>query len=196
MNILHIKQLPYYRRCLFSVLELHVRYSWQVLIPNMHHNLLLICHLHALTCITWNYRLCTDVLHILNDYQRHCLCGLEFHEGSNWRPTAPDTYWSFSDTALCPYIAIPYIHHYLVHYCTWQQSSCTLWLYYTPNDGFTSNDALFYMNKVILNGLLADAVHSIYLHVHVAVSFPITMDTINVWKLILKLKEVPYHTSW
>ena len=86
--------------------------------------------------------------------------------------------------------ASPCIHTslFIVHNYTWQWNSCMLWLCYSPNDGFTAEDALFYKNKVVLHAPLADAVHSIYLHV--AVSFPITVDAINVWKLILKLKEV------
>ena len=45
MNVLHIEQLLYYCRCLFSVLELDARYKWQVMTPNTHHSLCKIIHL-------------------------------------------------------------------------------------------------------------------------------------------------------
>ena len=53
MDVPHIKWLLYYRRYLFSVLDLDVRYNWQVLAPKMHHSLFPISHLCILTCITW-----------------------------------------------------------------------------------------------------------------------------------------------
>ena len=48
-----------------------------------------------------------DVVHIerLFYYRRHSLCGLELHERSNWRATAPDIHQSFSDTTLDAYTA-------------------------------------------------------------------------------------------
>ena len=54
---------------------------------------------------------------------------------------------------------------------TRQQNSCSLWVYYTPNDNFTANNALFYKSKVIHHDVQAAAVHSIYLHN--AVSFQV-----------------------
>ena len=44
-----------------------------------------------------------DSVHIerLLYYRRHSLCGLEFHERSDWRATVPDTHQLFFDTTLC-----------------------------------------------------------------------------------------------
>ena len=53
MDILHIDWLLNYRICLFSVLELDVRYSWWVMAPNAHCSLFPISHLCVFTCITW-----------------------------------------------------------------------------------------------------------------------------------------------
>ena len=145
--------LFYYQRCLFSGLELYARYAWWVMAPNAHCSLSPIRHLCILPCIIWKLQVYVGVLHIeqLLYCQRHSLCGL-------WRwmrdPTgnlqAPDVSWSFSDRSLCC------IHRKLV--CTslfgmqlyiyaWQQNSCSIWLYYTPNDGFTAYHAPFYKNK-------------------------------------------------
>ena len=43
-DVLPIKQLLYYQRFLFSVIELYVRYDQWLMAPNMHHNLFLIRH--------------------------------------------------------------------------------------------------------------------------------------------------------
>ena len=43
-DILHIEWLLYYRKCLFSVLELDARYEWRVTPPNTHRSLFLISH--------------------------------------------------------------------------------------------------------------------------------------------------------
>ena len=53
MDVLHIEWLLYYWRCLFSVLQLKVRYEWWVMVPKMHCSPFLISHLCALTRITW-----------------------------------------------------------------------------------------------------------------------------------------------
>ena len=47
VNVLHIKRLLCRRRCLFSVLELDVRYEWRVTPPNTHRSLFLISHFYA-----------------------------------------------------------------------------------------------------------------------------------------------------
>ena len=57
------------------------------------------------------------------------LFGLELHERSEWRPTAPDMHCSFPDTTLSEYITSPYICNYFVYNYTWQQNSHTLWLH-------------------------------------------------------------------
>ena len=43
-DVLHIEWLFYYHRCLFSVLELDVRYEWRVTPPSMHRSLFTISH--------------------------------------------------------------------------------------------------------------------------------------------------------
>ena len=53
MGVLHIEWLFYYRRCLFTVLELDVKCEWRVIAPNMHHSLFPISHFCILTHITW-----------------------------------------------------------------------------------------------------------------------------------------------
>ena len=118
-DFLHIKRLLYSWRCLFSVLELDVRYEWQVVSPNMHCSLFLRSHLFVYSCIRHileTFRSYVYVQHIerLLYYWRYSLCGLELHERSNWRATTPDMLWSFSDTTLCANTPSPYIHRYLV----------------------------------------------------------------------------------
>ena len=80
-----------------------------------------------------NFKSYDDIEHMkrLLCYRRHSLCGLELHERSDWRATAPDMHRSFSDTTLCAYTASPYIHRYMVHNYAWQQNSRTLLLHTT-----------------------------------------------------------------
>ena len=70
--------------------------------PNMHHSLFMTSHLAYLHTELENYMSYMDIQHIkrLLYYQRDSLCGLELHERSDWRATAPDTHQSFSDTTL------------------------------------------------------------------------------------------------
>ena len=50
--------LLYYWTCVFSVLELHARYNWWVMAPNLYWSPIPKCNLCSLTCITWeSYRL-------------------------------------------------------------------------------------------------------------------------------------------
>ena len=69
---------------LLHVLELDVRYEWRVTTLNMHHSLFPISHsciYSVLRYLTWKLLSYVDVQHIkrLQYYQRHFLCGLEFH---------------------------------------------------------------------------------------------------------------------
>ena len=114
-----------------------------------------------------------DVLHIeqLLYYWRYSLCGLELREKSNWRAMAPDKHQRHSLIEHCVRTASPSIYRYLVHNCTQQQNSPSWWLYCTPNDGFAVNTASFYKNKVLRHDLWAAAVHTIYVYLHIAVSF-------------------------
>ena len=84
MDILHIKQLPYCWRCLFSVSELDVSHNWWVKAPNLHHSHFLISHLWVLTPVTWKL---IQVIHGRSVYQTTALlletfsCGLGFPWG-------------------------------------------------------------------------------------------------------------------
>ena len=49
-----IERVLYYQSCLFSMLELNVRYRWPVMAPNTHHSLFLIsdlCALHEISVL-------------------------------------------------------------------------------------------------------------------------------------------------
>ena len=76
-------------------------------------------------------------------YQRHSVCGLELHEELH-----PQTSIGCSLIQHCVHIlqAISYI----AIWCGTMHDNTThvAYDYYTPNDGFTANDALFYKNKV------------------------------------------------
>ena len=115
------KRLLYYRRYLFSVVELD-----KVMVPNTHRSFFPISHLSALTYLTWKLRVIYGrSSKWLLYYRSHSSCGLELQERSNSRATAPDTHRSFSDTTLYAYTTSPCIHHYLVRNYAWQQSSRT-----------------------------------------------------------------------
>ena len=79
MDVLHIERLLHNRR-----------YNWWVVAAKMHCSSFPISHLCELTRITWKYR-SYMVLQIeqLLYYWRHSLCGLDLHERSDWRTTAP-----------------------------------------------------------------------------------------------------------
>ena len=82
-------------------------------------------------------------------YQRHSRWSLELHESSNWRATAPDTHRSLSDTKLCAYKLQARTSLYI--WCETRMTAKLTYLmtaYYTPNDGFTANDASFYNNNI------------------------------------------------
>ena len=53
VDVLHSAWLLCYQRCIFSMLELDVRYDWQVMVPSTHRSLFLIINLCVLTYITW-----------------------------------------------------------------------------------------------------------------------------------------------
>ena len=95
-------------------------------------------------------------------YWTHSLFGLDLHERSDWRGKAPDSHHGGSLIHhCCAYTASLYRLHYLVHNYIWQQTSHSLWLYHTPKDGFTVNNASFYKNKVLCHDLQAATVRRI-----------------------------------
>ena len=63
--------------------------------------------------------------------------GLKLHYRSNWRATGLRHTLVFSDTTLSCVHAILQAHTYIT--ITYLMTA-----YYTPNDGFTANDASFY----------------------------------------------------
>ena len=150
-DVLHIGRLFYYRRCLFSVLELDERYKWRVISPNTHPILFPISHLCALTRTTWKvlviYERSAWSIKRLLHYCRHSWCSLDLLERSDWRATAPDTYRSSSDTTLCAYTSSPYMHASPIGAQLRMPTKLTYLMtaYYTPYDAFTANAASFYM---------------------------------------------------
>ena len=64
MDVLYIEWQLNYRRCLFSVFELYMRYEWWVVAPSTLHSLFPICQC-MFTPITWkNYASYMDAQHI------------------------------------------------------------------------------------------------------------------------------------
>ena len=59
LDVLHIQLMLYYRRCIFSVLELDSRYNWRVTLQNTHCNLFPIGHFYEYSVhrpTTWKLR--------------------------------------------------------------------------------------------------------------------------------------------
>ena len=106
-------------------------YDWWLMAPNMHCSLfsnqpIVHTYMHTLKNTGHIWMFCMTALLF-----ETCSHGLELYERSNWRATAPNTHWWFSDTTLCAFTASLYMHHYLVQNYAWQQNSCTLWLHTT-----------------------------------------------------------------
>ena len=134
-SILRIERLIYNMRCVFSGLDLPVRYGWQVMPPNTHHSFLPIGNLCLLPLITWTlHRSYMVVLHIKRVlyYRTYFLGELELLERFNWKPTAPDMHRGCS-LIQCyhPYAASSYIHRYLLCNYAWQRNSHAFWLHTT-----------------------------------------------------------------
>ena len=124
MNVLHIKWLLYYRKCVFSVLELDARYDWRVMAPNTHHSLFPMSLLCVLTRITWKLQ----VIYGHSAYQMTVPLSETFLvclrvaweillERYSLRH-APVVL----ETTLCACTASLYIHRYLVRSYAWQQT--------------------------------------------------------------------------
>ena len=83
-DVLHILPLLYYRRCLFSVLELDVRYKWSLMPSKMYRSLFLVSHFSVysiLRHVTLKLMSYVDVQHIerLLYYQRYYLWCLDLY---------------------------------------------------------------------------------------------------------------------
>ena len=102
------------QRCLCSVLELDMRYDWQVMAPNTHHNLKTTGHVWMF-CMSNNY------------YQEHSLCGCWVAWEILLESYGPiHTLVALIQHCMCAYTSSPYKHHYLVCNYAWQQNSCTV----------------------------------------------------------------------
>ena len=154
-DVLHITWLLIYWRCLFCWIELHARYDWWVMVPNMQHNFFKIHHLcvHSHACITWKlqvvykYSACQTTALLLKIFLVWFRVAWEIpFESYMYAPRQVS--WTFSDPHKCVYTASPYTHRYLICNYAWQQNSHSLWPYYTTNDSFTAKNALSYKNKL------------------------------------------------
>ena len=136
-----------------------------VMAPNMHCSLFPICHLCVLPRIAWK-------LQVVCGRSIHHMIALLLNTFLVWVKVA----WDIRLENYGPRHA--YIHHYSVHNYVWQENSRSLWLYYTPNNGFTANNASFYKNKF---GNLLNTRCSV---------FPIRVDAIHVYAHMLIFKLI------
>ena len=90
------------------------------------------------------------VLHIepLLYYRKNSLCGSELHKRSDWRITALDIHWLFSDTTLRVYCKAVHTLLFGAQLRTTAKLTYLMSAYYIPNNDFTANDASFHKNKV------------------------------------------------
>ena len=133
-----------------SVFELDARYDWWVMALNTHWSFFPISHLCVLICLTWKVQVIYGCLNIkwLFSYWRHSLCGLQLQERFNSRATAPGMHQLFSDTKLCACTASPYILLFDAQRHMTTTLTYLMMAYYTPNNNFNANDALFHKSKV------------------------------------------------
>ena len=134
-DVLHIQWLLYYRRCLFSVLELDARYQWRGTLPNTHRSLFPISHCRvysAIRHITWKLQVvCASFKYwttaiVSEKFFVWFRVALEIKLDSYHPRYASVILWY---TALYVYTASLYIHRYLVRNYAWQQNSRTWWLH-------------------------------------------------------------------
>ena len=133
MDVQHVEWVLYDWRSLFSVLELDVRYRWQVMAPNMHRSGFSISNLCMVTCITWKlqvicgrpaYRMTALLLEtFLVHFRVAWEIRLEIYVPRNACHFSIQHYmWAYTAS---PYI---HVHRCLVHNYAWQQNLHTLWL--------------------------------------------------------------------
>ena len=151
MNILHIDDCSTTVDVHFSVLELDERYKWRVMAPNMHCSLFPISHLCILTHITWKLQ----VIYGCSVYRTTATLSKTFFV---WLRVAWEIWLKSYDPR---HTSVVFWYNIVCVYCkpvltllSGTQLRMTTKLtylktaYYTPNDSFTANDALFYNNKV------------------------------------------------
>ena len=148
MENLHIKKLLYTKICSLWVLELDTRHDWWVMAPNTHHSLIRVDHLCILTHTSrklfgwstkWTTALLSDIFLVwfrvtqtiqLGSYrQRHTSNVLLYNIACVYCK-------SIYKPLFCAQLRMTTI---LTHLMT---------AHYTPKNGFTANNALFYMNTV------------------------------------------------
>ena len=141
MDVLRIEWLLYYRRCLFSVLELDSRDKWRVMLPNMHQSLFLISHFYAYRVLrrtTWKVQVVSEC----SAYRTTAILSeifflwfrvtLEIWQES-YGPRHTSVVLWYHIAYIRVYTASPYIiQRYLVCNDAWQQNSRTLWLHTKP----------------------------------------------------------------
>ena len=161
MDAQHVERLLYYWRCLFSVLKLDVRYDWRVMAPNMHHKIFPIGHFCVLTRITWKLQ----VINRRSVYRTTALLskiflvlfivGWDIQLESYGSRHALIILWN--NIACISYKPVPSLFGAQLHIITKLMYHMTA--HYTPNDGFTANDASFYKSKV---GLLLNTLQCLF----------------------------------
>ena len=139
-----------------SVLELDVRYDWQVMVPNLHHSYFLISHLCVLTCITWKLQ----VIYGLYGRSAYWTTAILSETFIVWFRVARDiqlesygsrhasvVLWYKIVCLYCkPIHTLPFDAK--LHVCMTTKLTYLMTAYYTTNNGFASNDSSFYKNKV------------------------------------------------
>ena len=151
MDILHIKWLLYYWRCLFSVLEVDVRYKWWVVAPNMHSSFLSKGHnLCILTGITWKLQ----VIYEHSAYWTTAILSETFFVwfSVSWEIRLESysnrhTLFVLWYNTVCLYCKPVHTLLFGVQLCVATNLTYLMTAYYTPNNTFNGNDASFYKNK-------------------------------------------------
>ena len=151
MGVVHIEQLFNYQRCQFSMLELNARYDWQVEAPNTHHSLFPISLLCVLTCLTWK-------LQDMYGHSAHRMTAKLLDAFLVWFRVAWANWlesYSPGHTSVILQYNIACMYYKFVHTLLFgmQLSMATkftylMTAYYSPNNGFTANNASRCKSKV------------------------------------------------
>ena len=156
MDVLHSAWLLCYKRCLFSVLELHVdtRYDWWVMAPSTHHSLFPMSNLYVLTLVTWKLQVIQGhsaywTTALLSETFLVCFrVAWEIWPESYSPRHASVVRWynicvrilqARTSIATCVFVA-------QLRMTTKPMYDMTA--YHTPNDGFTANKVSFYKSVV------------------------------------------------
>ena len=146
-----IQRLLCYRRCIFSMLELDARCEWRFTPSNMHWNLFSTSHLCVLAHIISK----VHVLYVRFAYRttallyRDILCeGQSYMKDSTGEiPPQARIGHSFIQNIVCIYRKLIYTLLFGMQQHLTTKLTHLMTVFYTPNDGFTANDASFYKNK-------------------------------------------------